>query len=369
MSDVALTSFLNLTSSLQHLSLRNCELHGEFPAQVFQLPNLKQIDLAGNENLTEPSSIRYVDLSYNCIGGPIPDSIFELVNLTVLDLSSNNLSGVIKPDMLLKLTSLEDLDVSNNSLLSLSTSGNDVNYSFPQLKRVLFSSCNVRQFSNFFRSSKMEVLDLSNNKISGGISKWEAEGWEELQVLNLSHNILTTLEQFPGKSLRILDLQSNLLQGQIPSLQIRNPYVFSISKNKLTGNIPSSICNWSSLVILDLSKNNLSGTIPDCLGNLSSLKFMDLQVNNVYGKIPDCFANNELTHLILSDNRLEGLVPPSLVKSTSLEVLNLENNKLTGRLPHWLTSLLSLQVLILRCNRFHGSLSDSITLFNVSVCE
>ncbi|XP_017980086.1 PREDICTED: uncharacterized protein LOC108662864 isoform X2 [Theobroma cacao] len=31
MSDVALPSFLNLTSSLERLSLRDCQLHGEFP--------------------------------------------------------------------------------------------------------------------------------------------------------------------------------------------------------------------------------------------------------------------------------------------------------------------------------------------------
>ncbi|PPD86997.1 hypothetical protein GOBAR_DD16070 [Gossypium barbadense] len=52
MSDVAVTSFLNLSSSLEHLSLSLCKLHGEFPTQVFQLPNLKVLDLSENENLT-----------------------------------------------------------------------------------------------------------------------------------------------------------------------------------------------------------------------------------------------------------------------------------------------------------------------------
>ncbi|MBA0662885.1 hypothetical protein Goklo_006951 [Gossypium klotzschianum] len=542
MSDVALTSFLNLSSSVEHLSLSWCQLHGEFPTQAFQLPNLKVLDLSGNENLAgyfpntnwssglelldlsecgfrgsipasfgnltqiisvglegnslegqipdvfgnlrkltslsfsscnlsgplpitifnltkithldlsynhlegpfpnhvselqfleelwlsynsisggvpswqftlpsllqldlsynklvgpidriqKPSPIQEVYLSYNNIGGsipcsifdlvnltsldlssnnlsgPIPDSIFDLVNLTSLDLSSNNLSGVIKSDMLSKLTSLEFLDVSSNSLLSLSTSGNDVNSSFPQLTTVIFSGCSVRQFPNFFRTSKLTFLDLSNNVISGGISKWEAEGWEGLVSLDLSHNFLTALEQFPGNNLGYLNLRSNLLQGPILSTCL-NPQIPSskklsviiISKNKLTGNIPSSICNLSSLDVLDLSENSLSGTISDCFGNLRSLEFLNLQMNNFYGKIPDSFVNkSELSHLLLNDNQLEGLVPPSLANSISLEVLNLGKNKLTDRFPYWLASLPQLQILILRSNRFHGSLPHSI---------
>ncbi|KAE8660271.1 Receptor like protein 33 [Hibiscus syriacus] len=467
MSYVALTSFLNFTSSLQSLILYDCHLHGDFPSPVFQLPNLKLISLGNNENVrgylpqtnwssglealdlfycggfrgsippsfgnltqmafidlsgnslqgqipdvfgnltkltylacyscnlsgplpttmfTLPSllrldlgfnklagpidriwmssSIQYVDLRYNDLHGPLPHSIFDLVNLGFLILSSNNLSGVIESDMLSKLTSLEVLDIANNSLLSLSTSRNDVNYSLPQLKAVLFSSCGVRRFPSFFRTSKLEYLDLSKNMISGGISKWEAEGWEALQALDLSHNFLTTLEQFPGKRLESLDLSSNLLEGSILStclnLQTPNRQLLKellISENKLTGNIPSSICSRSSLTLLDLSRNSLSGTIPECLGNFSSsLKFMNLQMNNFSGKIPS-FVNSQLTHLFLNDNQLEGVVPPSLVNSTSLEILNLGNNKLTDRFPHWLTSLGSLQILVLRSNRFHGSLS------------
>ncbi|KAL1085132.1 hypothetical protein V6Z11_D08G029100 [Gossypium hirsutum] len=476
MSDVALTSFLNLSSSLEHLSLNWCKLHGELPTQVFQLPNLKVLDLSVNENLTGylpntnwsrglelldlsncgfrgsiPASfgnltqiisldlqgnslegqipdvfgnhrkltylsfsscnlsgplpitifnltrITRLHLSNNHLEGPLPNHVsglhfledlwlygnsisggvpswlFDLVNLTSLDLSSNNLSGVIKPDMLSKLTSLMLLYVSSNSLLSLSTSGNDVNYSFPQLRTVDFSGCSVRQFPNFFQTSNLEELDLSNNMISGGISKWEAEGWEGLRSLDLSHNFLTALEQFPGNNLGYLNLHSNLLQGPILSTCL-NPQIpileeleeFIISENKLTGNFPSSICNWSSLVVLDLSENSLSGTIPDCLGNLSNLDILDLEMNNFIGKIPNSFANNGLRHLLLNDNQLEGLVPSSLANSTSLEILNLGNNKLTDRFPRWLASLSSLQVLILRFNRFYGSLPHSVASSNFS---
>ncbi|KAH1032753.1 hypothetical protein J1N35_044927 [Gossypium stocksii] len=156
-------------------------------------------------------------------------------------------------------------------------------------------------------------------------------------MLNLSNNFLTSLEQIPGKYLQILDLHSNLLQGPILStwfnLPPPNPPYLSlllISENKLTGNIPSLICNWTSLVVLDLSKNNMSGTIPECLGNYSyGLQFINLQANSFHGKIPDSFTNNMLKNLLLNDNQLEGSLPRSLANCTSLEVLNLGNNNLT----------------------------------------
>ncbi|KAB2015403.1 hypothetical protein ES319_D08G022500v1, partial [Gossypium barbadense] len=336
---------------LDELLLYNNSISGGVPSWLFTLPSLLLVDLGYNklvgpiDRIQKPSSIQELHLSSNNLSGPIPDSIFDLAYLTLLDLSSNNLSGVIKSDMLSKLTSLEFINVSSNSLLSLSTSGNDVEYSFPLLRTVIFSGCSVMQFPNFFQTSYLQILDLSNNMISGGISKWEAVRWEGLLWLDLSHNFLTALEQFPGNSLEYLNLHSNFL----------------------TGNITSSICNWSQLTVLDLSKNNLSGTIPDCLGNIGCLQLLDLQMNNFIGKIPNSFLrNSDLSHLLLNNNQLEGLVPLSLANCTSLELLNLGNNKLTDRFPHWLESLPRLQVLILRFNRFYGSLPHSIASSNFS---
>ncbi|MBA0762421.1 hypothetical protein Gotri_012028, partial [Gossypium trilobum] len=122
------------------LRLSYNSISGGIPSWLFTLPSLPCLDLSYNklfgpiDRIQKPSSIQEVDLSCNNIGDPLPDSIFDLVNLTSLDLSSNNLSGVVKSNMLSKLTSLEFLDVSSYSLLSLSTSGNDVNYSFPSLQ-------------------------------------------------------------------------------------------------------------------------------------------------------------------------------------------------------------------------------------------
>ncbi|GMJ05317.1 receptor like protein 6 [Hibiscus trionum] len=380
---------------LNYLGLKDNLLTGGISSWIFTLPSLGILYL-GNNSLTgrinpiqKPNSLRIVYLANNDIHGELPTSFFGLSKLTELDLSSNNLSGVIESDMLSKLESLERLDLSsnnfsgvfkldvlsmmknltevnlsNNKLLSCSSSdsGSGANSTFRVLEALYFSSCNVGHFPNFLRSSKsLRSVDLSNNRIQGRVLKWEAQGWEQLTYLNLSHNLLTGLEQFPGKNLQILDLRTNLLQGPLPapppSLQ-----EFLISKNKLRGEIPPFICNLTSLVILDLSSNYFRGTIPACLGNFSyGISVINLQRNSLSSKIPDfCVEEDSLTTLALNDNRLEGLLPGSLVNCTSLRFLNVANNSLSDLFPHRLSVLPDLQVLILRSNGFYGCLDNSM---------
>ncbi|GKV49186.1 hypothetical protein SLEP1_g55950 [Rubroshorea leprosula] len=440
MSLVVPSSLLNLTSSLKYLSLSDCNLQGNFPNQVFQLPSLRLIDLTHNHylrgNLLEsnwsstlnfggeiPSSIsnlthltflslssnkllgrvpswlfslpslshldlrnnrltgpidhvempnlilQEVYLSYNEISGSIPSFFFHLVNLSIIDLSSNNLSGTITPSMLLKLVDLEDLDLSNNSLLSLSNNGTAVNYSFPNLQSLRFSSCNIHKFPSFLRKAEnLQELDISKNKISGQIHKWEVEGMS-LSSLDLSYNFLTGIDLFCFGYLEIVDLRSNLLQGSLPILSTTWDFmrVLLVSGNNLTGEIPSSYCNLTSLRVLDLANNRLGGKIPECLGNLSDLSILDLGMNKFHGRIPNSFVNNSFFRTLkLNGNQLEGRLPSSLVNCSQLEVLDVENNRLNDSFPQWLGVLPRLRFLILRFNLFHGAISNSMPAFYFS---
>lgn len=215
--------------------------------------------------------------------------------------------------------------------------------------------------------ARLSILDLSNNRIHGRISKQESEGWESLSYLDLSDNFLTGLEQHPWTNIQTLDLRSNLLQGPLiappPSTQ-----VFMISKNKLSGEFPSSFCNLSGLSVLDLSDNGLSGVIPQCLGNLSnSFSVLDLRNNNFDGNIPGTFAlGNYLKYLNLNGNKFEGPLPRSLINCSNLEVLDVGNNNVNDSFPHWLEALAELKVLILHSNSFHGNIGHSKSEFPFS---
>ncbi|XP_017624595.1 receptor-like protein Cf-9 [Gossypium arboreum] len=215
MSDVALTSVLNLSSSLEHLSLGWCQLHGEFPTQVFQLPNLKVIDLRGNENLRGylpntnwSSGLELLDLSVCSFRGSIPASFGNLSQIISVDLQGNSLEGQI-PDVfgnLRKLTSLS------------------------------FSSCNLSGPLpiTIFNLTKIARLDLSNNHLEGPLPN---------QVSKL---------QF----LEELWLYNNSICGGVPSWLFTLPSlpVLRLCYNKLVGPI-DRIQKTSSIQEVDLSYN------------------------------------------------------------------------------------------------------------------
>ncbi|KAK4343299.1 hypothetical protein RND71_036393 [Anisodus tanguticus] len=161
--------------------------------------------------------------------------------------------------------------------------------------------------------------------------------WDSLISLDLSHNSLTGhLQHFHYYNLEYLDLKFNFLQGQLPS----------------------SICNMSSLKFLDLSRNNFSESVPHCLGSMTKLLILDLRMNNFSGSLPPfCTQSTSLTTIVLNGNRFEGPVHVSLHNCVGLEVLDMGNNAINDTFPAWLGDLPELQVLILKSNKFHGPIS------------
>ncbi|XP_031286460.1 receptor-like protein Cf-9 [Pistacia vera] len=167
-------------------------------------------------------------------------------------------------------------------------------------------------------------------------------------------------------NLRVLDLQSNFLQGPLVILDAPSMETLLLSHNNFIGEISSSICNLS-LVRLELSNNNLSGTIPECLGNASRLLLLNLEMNNFHGYVPSISVYSSIQYINLNNNKLEGSLPPTLVHCSKLEVLDVGNNLINDTFPHWLAKLPDLKILILRSNRFHGSIGKSKT--RLSFCN
>ncbi|XVF76857.1 hypothetical protein PTKIN_Ptkin13bG0300600 [Pterospermum kingtungense] len=379
-------------SKLVSIDLRNNTFNGTIPPNLFHIPSLKKILLAQNQfsgNLRklngEASLLDTLDLSSNKLQGPFPWFVSKFQGLKILSLSSNNFSGFIPLRAIHNLRNLSSLDLSHNQLSVDVTATNSSLPVFPNITTLKLASCNLTKFPDFLKNqSRLVYLDLSKNKILGGIPKWILEA-RSLLHLNLSHNLLQEFEgplQNMTSILSVLDLHGNLLQGQISFLPqsatyldysnnnfnsilpaeigdyLSFTYFFSLSSNRFQGIIPISVCKSTYLKVLDLSDNSLNGTIPQCLTQMSSyFSVLNLRRNNLEGVISDTFLQHcGLQTLDLNRNLLQGKVPKSLAKCKRLEVLDLGNNQINDTFPCHLKKLSKLRVLVLRANKFNGNI-------------
>ncbi|KAM3337204.1 hypothetical protein P3S68_031529 [Capsicum galapagoense] len=308
----SLPPFSSGLQNLFQLSLRNNSLNGELPSWIFSLPSLSVLHLSFNRFSGQLKDFKYntvteIRLGHNQLQGPLPKSIQNLVNLAWLDIPSNHFTGNVDVSFISDLKKLWFLDLSFNNI-SL-TNERKIKSTLPEsLGHLRLAACEVNEL-NFLRSAgQLEQLDLSYNKL-----------------------------------------------------------YFLISNNNLSGEIPSSVCNLTSLIVLDLARNSLKGAIPQCLGNMSDqLEVLDAQHNSLSGNLLTTFSfGSALKSFNLHDNKLEGKIPRSLANCSKLEVLDLGKNHLDDTFPMWLGTLANLQVLSLRSNKLQGPVrtSSSSTLF------
>ena len=129
----------------------------------------------------------------------------------------------------------------------------------------------------------------------------------------------------------------------------------------MTGKIPASLGNLTSLTTLELDNNRLTGEIPASLGSLTSLYRLHLDNNQLTGEIPEELGNlTSLYRLYLYNNQLTGEIPASLGNLTSLRYLHLDNNQLTGAIPEELGNLNQLFVARFAGNALTGCVPNGL---------
>ncbi|KAG5582273.1 hypothetical protein H5410_052900 [Solanum commersonii] len=260
-------------SSLQFLSVQNSQLSGE----IHEFPNASS------------SVLETLDLRNNHLSGSIPQSIFKLNTLSQLFLFSNSFSGTIDIEEVKGLPRLTTLDLSNNKIEG-------------EIPSWVWTVGNLNLSHNLLESLEKPhnlsttsiVIDLSSNRIKGDIPILPTS----LTYFSIANNEFTGSIHssiYSLDKLQILDMSNNKL---------------NIASNNFHKEIPETLGNLILLIHLNFSHNALTGRIPNAIGKLTLLESLDLSVNQLSGRIPDELASfTFLSFLNLSFNQLSGRIP------------------------------------------------------------
>ncbi|CAN6215832.1 unnamed protein product [Urochloa humidicola] len=241
------------------------------------------------------------------------------------------------------------------ALTHLNLSGNSLNGAFPS---ALLSLPNATVVDVSYNRLSSSLPDLLPPPIAGRALP--------LQVLDVSSNFLAG--QFPSMlwqnmpSLVSLNASNNSLEGSIPSFCSTCPAlaVLDLSLNQLGGGIPPGFVNCSRLRVLSVGRNNLTGVLPGDIFDAKSLQRLLLPSNQIQGNLdPERIARlSNLVALDLGYNAFTGELPESISQLPKLEELRLGHNNMTGTLPPALSNWTGLRCLDLRSNSFIGDLDD-----------
>ncbi|XP_062079881.1 receptor-like protein EIX2 [Humulus lupulus] len=244
--------------SLEFLILNDNNLSGGIPSSMGFLNKIQYLNLRHN-NLSGalPSSIKncanlqFLDLEENSLEGEIPTWMGEgLRNLIILGLKSNKFYGSI-PSNLCHIRSIQILDLSMNDL------SGDIPSCINNFTHMMDNSTQKMVFTHWFVIKRRSgTMAYNFNEIAQTKIMWKGKYYQFQKISQL---------------LKLIDLSSNKLSGQIPEelTSLVELVQLNLSRNHLYGPIPREIGKLSNLQALDFSNNNLSGTIPTSFEELS----------------------------------------------------------------------------------------------------
>jgi len=274
-SDESLCSWYGITcaadkESVASIRLPGNGLRGTVPEEIYNLPNLKVLDVAMN----------LVDVSFGSVGIATELEYLQLeataivslsgleaaTGLKVLYMANNDLNSMQFPNEILSLTNLESLDLSRNVIQALPSLASQSN-----LKLLACSECGIAGSVPAWLTSltKLEHVELEGNLMTGALPSLAA--LTSLKYFNMAHQLVDG-GRSPG------------LTGSVPSFsgmkQLQQVY---LQNNDLSGSIPQSFLGdvgAHGTVTVDLRFNNITGAIPSDLSRIPDLR-LDLASNKI----------------------------------------------------------------------------------------
>ncbi|XP_057998619.1 receptor-like protein 13 [Hevea brasiliensis] len=335
----------NFKSSLEYIDLSSNLFEGLFSFNLLaNYSSLEVVILSGNNITFEtgwiPSFQLKVLIMQSCGLDSIPEFLFYQFKLEALDLSHNKVKGRFPNWLLENNGGLQTLNLENNSF-----NGQLQEIGTKMLPNMRYLNLAINHFQGDFLFSvgddcKLMALDLSHNNFSGEVPEELLSSCISLTYLKLSHNnfhgqiVIFNITRFS-----VLQLNDNQFEGTLASLlpnfslQMSGPRIqwLDLSNNRLHGEIPHWMGNFTSLRYVNLHNNFFEGPISK---ELLSVEYLDLSHNYFSGPLPSFFHGNYLEQINLQGNRFIGSIPEALLNISTLKVLDLSNNELSGTIPN-----------------------------------
>ena len=296
------------------------------------------------------TSLAELHLHSNQLGGDIPSTLGNLTNLEELTLNDNQLGGELAAE-LSKLTGLTKLHLHSNQL------GGNLPAGLGSFSGLAELSVHSNRLSgpipaDLGNLGKLTELWLHDNQFSGEFPS-ELTNLSGLKRVSLFGNRFTWAETYsPG-----------ILADMVGLVVLYESTDGENWANRSNWATITPVGEWHGVTVgagglvteLELSDNGLNGELPPQLGSLSNLEHLGLWRNQLTGSIPPELGDlNKLEVLGIAGNKLTGTIPPELGGLVNLTDLMLDVNGLSGSIPAELGNLANLKELWLNENQLSG---------------
>ncbi len=227
------------------------------------------------------TAVTKIDLtSIPRMSGTLIHNLWMLSDLHRLNLMKNNIRGTV-PESFSELKKLEFLDVSDNRMTS-------------QLPRNLPSTLEEVWFENNFftgqipddfdRFENLRFIDMSNNQFTGTIPTYFTEMTRLNSVVLAGNELTGSIPDFDSEEMDVLDFSDNKLTG-LPNIFPPDLSELKLGSNEFRGPFPDSTM-FESLTLLNVTGNEFTGEVPTNL---------DLEDSEEYLKVWNSFGCDKST--------------------------------------------------------------------------
>lgn len=268
------------------------------------------------DNPNADKGVISLQLPDNNVARTIPQQLYQMPNLRILNLKGNPIQeasfdglGLVSEDIKDRGTPspLEVVDFTE----CLLTGAEGIRFAAPTLNELRLTKNQIAYFpSDIYALTNLQKLYINYNPMKGILST---------EIGNL-------------RNLQELYAYSNQLTGKLPTEigLLDKATVFTLADNRLTGSIPTEVNNMLNLEVFSLhggtTEEDLDGP-PIPLANRTGMT----------GPIPSFALAPRLSKLFLADNAFSGALPDDFLAHNQLAdefvLVNLRNNKLTGGIP------------------------------------